>query len=564
MPASGDEGGPMAEAAVARDDGPVSDGRASVKEGFAFASASFVVNAVVGMLSALLTARVYGVEVIGQYALVTAPWLMLIQFSSVSEQVALTRRVALLPARHPMVAGLFVPVLGFSSILTIVAGIPVMLFSAAALHGPIDQPTLVVPALVVIAGYAVVDNTSWNIDALLSAFRAGRELFYARLSFVASFLAFCLLFAQIDKTVWSMTEATVAAFVFSLAVRLVLIRRFTRIVPDRESFRAGMAELPAMLRFSLRLVGGRIAFGINSQADTWILGSVTSVATVGAYNRAYGIAVRLSDAGYRVNEILFPSLVQHSEKGDSDSYERLLVNTLRLTALPIALVVGAAGGATFGFLELFGPGFEAGAGALTFLLLATGLTVIGAIFGQALIAVGRPHWSTSLAVLRLVVSVPLMWVLAHEWGATGVGGAVLAGAIAVLLAGTWMLRRVILSPAATRSLARTAGVAILVYGAAFGTSRLLDLALEGPVGAVAAMVAGGIVGLPVLALLPGGLDASERAAMLRRRSWRQATPVPPSKSEERAERGSERAAFGKNPRAPEPPTVETTTGDVRR
>src|SRR3982751_2168998 len=105
-------------------EGPPLDDRATVKEGFAFASASFVVNAVVGMLSALLTARTYGVHIIGEYALATAPWLTLIQFSSVAEQVALTRRVSTLPAKHPLIAGLFVPILGFSGLLTMVAGIP--------------------------------------------------------------------------------------------------------------------------------------------------------------------------------------------------------------------------------------------------------------------------------------------------------------------------------------------------------------------------------------------------------------------------------------------------------
>src|SRR6185369_5872672 len=58
----------------AGDDG----GRPSVREGFSFAATSFAINAIVGTLSALITARLYGVKVIGEYALVTAPWLTLI------------------------------------------------------------------------------------------------------------------------------------------------------------------------------------------------------------------------------------------------------------------------------------------------------------------------------------------------------------------------------------------------------------------------------------------------------------------------------------------------------
>lgn len=64
MPADRDEAGttvPFSDAppVVAPGDGPVDGGRATVKEGFAFASASFAVNAVVGMLSALLTSIVW-------------------------------------------------------------------------------------------------------------------------------------------------------------------------------------------------------------------------------------------------------------------------------------------------------------------------------------------------------------------------------------------------------------------------------------------------------------------------------------------------------------------------
>src|SRR5439155_187709 len=120
--------------------------------GLVAAGGSFAINAVVGTLSALITARLYGVKVIGEYALVTAPWLTLIQFSSVAEQVSLTKAVSVLPARHRMVAGLFLPILLFSAALTVVAGIPVMGLSAAALHGPIHQPKLVLPALAIVGG----------------------------------------------------------------------------------------------------------------------------------------------------------------------------------------------------------------------------------------------------------------------------------------------------------------------------------------------------------------------------------------------------------------------------
>jgi O-antigen/teichoic acid export membrane protein len=276
-----------------------------------------------------------------------------------------------------------------------------------------------------------------------------------------------------------------------------------------------MRELPEMLLFSIRIVGGRIASGINSQLDTWILGSVAKVVVVGAYSRASGIAVRLNDAGYRVNEILFPALVERFETNDERGFEKLLMDTLRLTALPIALVVGATGGAAEGILDIFGPGFERGAGALAILLLATGLTVMAMVFGSALLAVGKPGWSTILAVVRLATSVAIMYPLARLYGANGVAVAVLLGNVLISVGGTLMLRRVILTTAATRSLFKTIAVSMVVYGVAVGVARTIDAAVTGFLGTLLALVVGAVVAAPFL-LLPGGITPEERASALGR------------------------------------------------
>ena len=497
--------------AIGDDDG----GRPSVREGFSFAATSFVANAIVGMLSAIITARLYGVSVVGEYAIATAPWLTLIQFSSVAEQVALTRAVSVLPARHRMVAGLFAPILLFSVLLTFVAGIPILLLSAAAMRGPIHQPHLVLPAVVIVIGYVVLDNTSWNIDAVLSGFRAGRELFYARLTFAGSFLGCAIVAATVSRTIWSMTVATVASFAIALAVRLVLLRRFSTFLPDRASFREGMRRLPGMLGFAVRIVGGRIAGGLNSQADTWILGSMASVSVVGAYSRASGLAVRLNDSGYRINEILFPTLVQRYDAGDRDGFDTLLADGIRLTLLPLALIVGAGGGAAVGILGLFGSGFEKGAGALAFLLVSMALTVIAMIQGNALIAVGRPTASTMVAVVRLIVSVSLMFPLGHLYGASGVAGALCIGCVVVAFQGAWVLARVVLLPATNRALLRTIGVVLVAYVVAFAAARGIDVELPGALGTLAALTGGVLGGAPVL-LLRGGMRPEEWRGALRR------------------------------------------------
>ena len=171
----------------------------TVRRGMGFAVASFGVNGVLGLVGVVITSRLYGVDVMGEYALVIAPWVMLIQLSSVAERVALVREIAGLPARSPRVTGMFIPVLGFSVVLTIVISIPVMLITAAIYRGPPDQPQLVLPALLVVIAYIVFDNTSGNLDGIFSAFRAGRDLFIGRLVQIASFPIFAVALVPVGE-----------------------------------------------------------------------------------------------------------------------------------------------------------------------------------------------------------------------------------------------------------------------------------------------------------------------------------------------------------------------------
>jgi O-antigen/teichoic acid export membrane protein len=239
------------------------------------------------------------------------------------------------------------------------------------------------------------------------------------------------------------------------------------------------------------------------------------VALVGAYSRASGLAVRLNDAGYRVNEILFPTLTERYESGDHHGFERILLSSQRLTAIPLAVAAGAGGGAAAGILGMFGPGFARGAGALAFLLAAYSLTVICMIQGGGLLAAGRPGWSTWVAVVRLIVSVSLMVPFAHLFGATGVAAALFVGCVIVAVQAAWYLRRAALSPASTPAQLRTLTVVGLVYAVAFAVAHLVDGALPGVAGAGIAVCAGALAAAPV-ALLPGGISPDERRSALRR------------------------------------------------
>lgn len=499
--------------------------RGTVRSGMGFAASSFMLNAAVGVVSAIVTARVYGIDVIGQFALVTAPWLLLIQLSSMSEQKALTRELASLAPRAPRIAGLFFPVLAFSFVLTLIVAIPIAIVGVGALHGPMSQGHLTMPALALVAGYVLVDNTSWNLDAVLAAFLAGRELLWARLIQAAAFPVIAVALYPVSESVWALTVATLVSFAIGLLLRAVLVRRYMPLPRDSVELRSGMRELPRMLGFALRMLPSRLASGITSQAGIWILGSTSSIREVGSFARANSLAVRVNDAGFRVSEILFPALVDAFGRGDVRSFERLLRQALRLTAAPLFLAASVAGGVAAGLLDVFGAGFDDAADAFALLLVSYSVFVLVLLQSQAVVATGRPGTSSLIGVLRALVTVGLMVPLSAAWDGAGIGVSLLVGlCISWQLQARVLRRRVLHCDAAPDALFALGVVASTAAG--FLVSRLLFLSFDEPVG-IAVGGAGGAAAFVMAAVLTRLVRPREIRELLARR---QASAQPSTSS----------------------------------
>ncbi len=387
----------------------------TVRRGMGFAVASFGVNGVLGLVGAVITSRLYGVDVMGEYALVIAPWVMLIQLSSVAERVALVREIAGLPARSPRVTGMFIPVLGFSVVLTTIISIPVMLITAALYRGPTNQPQLVLPALLVVIAYILFDNTSGNLDGIFSAFRAGRDLFIGRLVQIASFPVFAVALVPAGETVGSLTIATILAMFLSLLVRLVLVRVYLTLRASGSAIRQGLRDLPGLLKFGLKVVPGQLVGGFVAQTSTWVIGAVSPISVVGSWSRSFQLAQRMNEAGFRICEILYPTLVQRYREGDLEGFGRALARTIRMAAVLMFLIAAVVGGASDGVLAVFGEGFQEAAGAFAVLLFLFAIGTLAMAFGQGLLAVGKPHQLTAVAIARSVLALGLM-VPGAIWG----------------------------------------------------------------------------------------------------------------------------------------------------
>jgi O-antigen/teichoic acid export membrane protein len=386
--------------------------------------------AALGLASAIVTARIYGVRIIGQAALTLAPVGALWVLSTAKEQAALIKEITGLPARDPRVTQLFAAVFTFSSVLTAVMSALGALAVWLLFPGPLHVPQLVTPAFVSLAGYAIVTNTAWNFDAIFSAFVAGRQLFWVRLHETLSFLLIATVIGLARHSVWGLVIATIGGSLTALAHRVVVVRRFVRLRLTLGEYRVGLRELPGLLRFGLKITPGSIAGGISGQAAVWAIRFFGySVVLVGAFSRAETIPERLRQVNIRIVEVLYPTLVGRRGRGDHEGFDRALTDTVRYALIGMLLIAAVVGGGAERILRVFGPGFSRASVVLMLLILVPALNSIAVTLNQALFALERPGMTSVVAIARMVLTIAATVLLTPVMGITGPAVAAVAGIV---------------------------------------------------------------------------------------------------------------------------------------
>ena len=512
--------------------------RASYREALGYGAMSTVALALFGVVSSIVIARVFKAEVIGEAAIALAPYLALQLLSSFREQAALVRKLATLPPRDPRITGLSVAVMAFSTALVVAVSMMVAAATWWAFNGPIDRPELIAPALTVIAAYALIGNPGWNLNMVLSSFRAGRELFAVKMVSAVSFFVIAIIYGLvIEVSVWGLVAATAGSWLVALVHRLALLPAFMRYFVPAEEVRAGFRELPEMIRFSLKLGPGQMAAGISEQSVYWILAvmfkGALGDALIGAFNRAQQLSKRLIDTRANVVEVLLPTLVERRSHGDHAGFDRALVDSVRYVVIVLLLFAAMAGGAARGVMELYGPGFVPGANALAILMLAPALAAATSIFSNGLIAENRPGHTALAMGARLVVTLAAVIVLANIWGITGAAaGMVIGFAVEAVIQGVLLRRH--LSQALT-TLWSWSEIVVLAgaYVIAFLLARMVDEAVPGLIGVVPALAVGAISFLAVMFGLRG-FNARDRARLAELRSRRRRAPSADPPAERQA------------------------------
>lgn len=446
----------------------------SYRSGFFFGTLSAGAAVAIGFVSSIVTSRLFGVDIVGEYALVGAPIAAMWILSTIKEQQALIKEITQLQPREPRVTQLFAAVFTFSGLLTACVGLIVAAISVWAFRGPLDTPDLVAPMLVSMAGYVFVTNTGWNIDSIFAAFVAGRQLFWVRLHEAISFVVLATAAGILWKSVWGMVVAMIGSSATALVHRALAARPFLRLRLSRAEYRHGLKVLPALLRFGLKATPGQIAQGVSGQGGIWALGVVAPISVVGAYSRALVIPKSVQQASMRITEVLYPTLVGRHAKGDRHGFDRALVDSIRYEVIGMLLFASAIGGAAHTVMSLFGSGFDAAAGALVLLSLSPALASITITQTQALWATDKPSYSSLIALLRLIVTIILLVVLTPSMGVEGPAIALLVGYLVIVVLAGRELRSTLARPARMTWPWRERLVLVPAYGAGFGTAHLIE------------------------------------------------------------------------------------------
>ena len=499
-------------------------GRLTYGRGVSLGVLSFGLTAVLGVISGIAVARLYGIEVIGEYALAMAPtgavWLL----STIREQPALLRELAPLGARDPRVTGLFGAVFAFSTALTLVVSLLTAGAAWLLLSGPVERPDLFWPAVASLALSLLFWNPSWNVDTIFNAFRAGNDLLVLRLHQPLVYLGLAIGLAFVAESVWSMIVAWYASWATSLLHRVVVVRKYMLLRLEPDAWRHGRRQLPEMIRFGLKLTPGAMSEGASNEVGTWLLGAFAPVTVVGAYNRAWTLARRLFDLNYRVNEMLFPTLLEKRLARDARGFDVVLMDSLRYVAAGMLLLASVGGGAAAQVMGLYGDGFSQAADAFALLVVLPAAAALAAILTHALLADDRAWTASGAGVARFVVTAGAGAALTSAHGLTGLAAAMLAGGVVQLAIVAWAARTTVAGRLLELWPVRHMIGLIVAYAAGFLAAHEVAGRLPLLPGLVLGLTAGTVAYCAAIAVVAGANDRdrarlrSLRAAIVRRRA----------------------------------------------
>ena len=241
----------------------------------------------------------------------------------------------------------------------------------------------------------------------------------------------------ITETVLALVLAQVLASAVLSALALRSVRRLPAALlePLAEDF-------PSLRRFVLV---SSLGTGIDS-ARAWlaplVLGIVTTPLQVGWFRSAQAPEAAFASLSAPVRLILLTEQTRDFERGN---LERLYGMLRRYVAGATLLMVVIVPPLVLLMPDLvriaYGAEYQPASDAARLILVAAALHLVWGWTKSFPVSIGRPNLRVVAQAVEVAVLVPALLVLGSAWGATGAGGAVLAGAVAFALTWTVLVLR---------------------------------------------------------------------------------------------------------------------------
>ncbi len=150
------------------------------------------------------------------------------------------------------------------------------------------------------AGYLLITNTCFNIDTVLSGFRAGRQLFWLRQQQAVAFLGIARRSRdhKRDRVGAGLGDDRRLGHLF--CYRLVVAVTISLHESLATELRAGFRTLPDILRFGIARRARRVRRRCFDRSGNLDLGMISTVSVVGAFNRAYTLGLRFMELNNRI------------------------------------------------------------------------------------------------------------------------------------------------------------------------------------------------------------------------------------------------------------------------
>jgi len=263
------------------------------------------------------------------------------------------------------------------------------------------------------------------------------------------------------RNVWALFAGVLALSLVGTVVSYALH-------PYRPCFQFNGQTALELSRFGRWLLGATVLFYLVSQGADMVSGWWFGAAALGIYQVAGRFAQPSYQLGETVLNAVLPTyaLMQREPARLAQAFVRVLSVSL-FVVLPLTVLLAI--GAPWFIAEMLGTQWLALAPLLTILVLVGCVRIITRTGSPLFMATGHPQWQFTMDVIAAVVMVALFYPLGAQFGLLGLAWASLVGALCVLPAWWWGVRRILgcaqreLFSAMVPSVVAALGMACLLY-----------------------------------------------------------------------------------------------------